>query len=94
MSPYLSDLPGLKVFVACRRCGLRYRWDGTELLARIDEDCNLPTLIGKLAIALKCPRAIAWKNYYDPQCQLSYDSALMDAANVGISLRVGVANRS
>lgn len=93
MNPYLSDLPGLRVFVVCRRCELRYRWDGAEILARIDEDCNLPTLIGKLAIALKCPRAIAWKNYFDPQCHLVFDSAAMDEANPGISYRVGAAPR-
>jgi hypothetical protein len=92
LGPYLSDIPHLTVIVVCCRCHIHFRWSGARLLERIDEDCNLPTLIGKLAIALKCPRAIAWKNYFDPQCQLAYESALMDEANAGIRFRVGVAD--
>ena len=89
MNPYLSDLLGLKVVVVCEDCGIRYQWDGKAVLERIDEDCNLPTLIGKLRKALGCKLALEWRYFSDPQCRLVYDAEAMDRLNGGIKHRVG-----
>jgi hypothetical protein len=89
MPPYLSDMPGLKIIVACEQCGIRKRFDGTAMLERIDDDCNLPTLIGKIRRGIGCELALKWKNFSDPQCTLVYDVAEMDRVNAGIKHKVG-----
>lgn len=81
MFPYLSDRVGEKVIVVCQRCSIRYQWDAMALLERIDEDCNYPTLIGKLKKALKCELALQWRYMSDPQCQLVYDVNEMERIN-------------
>ena len=89
MPPYLSDMPGLKILVVCKKCGIRKRFDGMAMLERIDEDCNLPTLISKIRRGMGCDLALKWKNYFDPQCELVYDVEEMDRINAGIDHRGG-----
>lgn len=89
MSPYLSDLPGLKVFVRCPLCNLQYQWDAMALLERLSEDGNLPTILTEIRKNLGCDRALKWAQFYDPQCALVYDSEKMDRENAGIKYRLG-----
>lgn len=103
MSPYLSDLPGLKVVVVCRRCDIRRQFDGMALLERIDADCNLPTLIKKIARGMKCELALKWKveASFEPQCQMRYDAEAMDRINahlpnhrIGAGCKIATTSRS
>lgn len=68
-SPYISDLPMLKIGVDCDRCGMRRRYDKAALIARIG-DQNLPDLLPKLAKAEGCQLTA---NVFTDRCRLRYD---------------------
>ena len=89
MGPYLSDLPGIKIFVKCDQCGIQYQWDGIALLDRLKEDGNLPTIIGEIKKAIGCDVALKHRFAFDPQCRLVYDVDKMDRLNPGMKHQAG-----
>lgn len=81
--PYLSDLPGLKVILNCKRCGIRKQFDGQALLARLDEDTNVISLNVVVSKKMGWERALTWSPQmcFLPRCEMELDRHEMDRIN-------------
>lgn len=54
-----KELKGRKVRIACDRCKLRRRYDGTAIVAKIGPWVSLPDLLIRFAVGLGCDLNIA-----------------------------------
>jgi hypothetical protein len=54
-----KQLKGRKVYIACDRCKLRRRYDGTAIVAKVGPGVPLPDLLTRFAMGLGCDLNIA-----------------------------------
>ena len=54
-----KELQGRKVYIACERCKLRRRYDGTAIVAKVGPGVPLPDLLTRFSVGLGCDLNIA-----------------------------------
>lgn len=54
-----KELKGRKVYIACDRCKLRRRYDGTAMVEKVGPGVSLPDLLTRFAVGLGCDLNIA-----------------------------------